>query len=169
MYFPQHLGSPVDFISIWFVFRAGEKESWIWQALLLKPTPAGATLLVQSLRPVTLAAPGNPQFQSFPHPTREFGFFCKRLWLFQALSLTLLSQSILCRVGTWWSFSPLSSSRCFWFSGCTPVKLGHWGALFTAKKNVFFTCTCLKWSFCSLDSTARSANRGVFRDRKTKC
>lgn len=66
MYFPQYLSYPADFISLWFLFRAEEKESCIWQALLLKPTPIGAALLVQSLRPVTLLTPGKPQFQTFP-------------------------------------------------------------------------------------------------------
>ena len=35
MSFPQHLSYPVDFISIWFVFRAGEK-AWSVKHLQLR-------------------------------------------------------------------------------------------------------------------------------------
>lgn len=160
MSFPQHLSYPVDFISIWFVFRAGEKESWIWQAVLLKPTPAGATLVVQSLRPVTLAAPGKPQFQTFPssHQGVRFakGFGCSRHFLsffplkadFVGLEHCAVFSSVLVQM-----FLVLRMHTC------EAGSLGRdaW-ALFTAKKNVFFTCKCLKWSFCSRDSIARSAN-----------
>lgn len=89
MYFPLHLRSPADLISLWFVFRTGEEKSWIWQALSLEPALIQAVLLVQ----MTFAASNTsssretsvPKFSIIPQGSS----FCKRLWLFLKLSLIL--------------------------------------------------------------------------------
>lgn len=64
-----------------------------------------------------------PSFSIIP----QGNSFCKRLWLSLKLSLILYyKKGTLCG----WNFadfSPPSSPRCFWFSGCTPVREGHLG------------------------------------------
>lgn len=128
MYFPLHLRSPTDLISLWFVFRIGEEKSWIWQALSLEPILTQAVLLVQMILEASNTSSSRetsvPNFPLIP----QGNSFCKRLWLFLKLSL-ILSFKKFCGVGTLQVF-PLSSPRCFWFSGCTPVKLGHLGQMF---------------------------------------
>lgn len=159
MYFPQYLSYPADFISLWFLFRAEKKESCFWQALLLKPTPTGAVLLVQSLRPVTLLAPGKPQFQTFPssHQGDLFaeGFGCSRRFL------SLFSLKTYCVGLEHWGFSS-PFTQMFLVLRMYTCEAGSLGrdaqVLFTAKKNVFFTCKCLKWSFCSQDSIESTAS-----------
>ena len=89
MYFPLHLRSPTDLISLWFVCRAGEEKSWIWQALSLEPALTQAVLLVQMiLEASNTSSPREtfvPNFSIIPQGSS----FCKRLWLFLRFSLIL--------------------------------------------------------------------------------
>lgn len=127
--FPLHLRSPTDFISIWFVLRSGEEKSWTWQVLSLEPTLTQVVLLVQmTLETSNTSSPREtsvPNFSLIPQGSS----FCKRLWLCLKLSRILSFEKHFvglerCR------FPPPLSPRCFWFSGCTPVKLGHLGEMF---------------------------------------
>lgn len=127
MYVPFHLRSPTDLISLWFVFRTGEEKSWIWQVLSLEPTLKQYCWFRWSLRPVTLPAPGKPLFQIFPSFHKGVLFAKGSGCSYGFLSFCLLK-------GILWDWNiadlpPPSSPRCFWFSGCTPVKLGHLGEM----------------------------------------
>lgn len=127
MYFPLHLRHPADLIPIWFVFRIGEEESGFGRRQAWNPHPRSSSLIASILRPATLLAPGKPRFQTFPSFHKGVlsvkGFGCS--WSF--LSFCLLKCILWCWNIT--DFFPPSSPRCFWFSGCTPVKLGHLGKM----------------------------------------
>lgn len=126
IYFPLHLRSPIDLISIWFVFRTGEEKSWIWQVPSLEPTLTRAVLLVQII--IESSNASSPRETSVPNFSLipQGSSLCKRLWPFLSFLSFCLLESILW-IGTFAGFSPPSSPRCFWFSGCTPVKLGRLG------------------------------------------
>lgn len=121
MYFPLHLRSPTDLISLWFVFRTEEK-SWIWQALNLESTLTQAVLLLQIiLEASNTSSPREtsvPKFSLIP----QGNSFCKRLWLFLKLSLILSSKKF-CGIGTLQVFPlPLHPD----VSGSQDVHLWSW-------------------------------------------
>lgn len=124
VYFPLHLSSRQVSFLFGFSSDLGRRNPGFGRRGAWNPH-AGAAILVQSTRPVTLPALGKPRFQIFPsfHKGVLFAKGFGSSWNF--LSFCLLK----CSLWGWNTagfFSP-SSPRCSWFSGCTPVKPGHWG------------------------------------------